>query len=135
VLFGRCTAHRYGIGTTEIDDFQVVLEGMTRPEDQPALHFWRAHPDEWQRMDGEKRLAFAIRYANAMAEAFELVIANHFESRTPIVLEGDFLLGLGATAPARWSPRPGPQRPGATSRAWRSPSPVLSRPQETMRRG
>jgi len=85
-------AHRDGIGITEIDDFQVVLEGMTRPEDQPVLHFWRAHPDEWQRLDDEQRLAFAIRYARVMAKALELMIANHLESRTPIVLEGDFLL-------------------------------------------
>jgi hypothetical protein len=33
------------IGITEVDDFQVVLERMTTPEQLPALHFWRTHPD------------------------------------------------------------------------------------------
>ena len=38
-------AHALGIGITEVDDFQVVLERMTTTEQQPALHFWRTHPD------------------------------------------------------------------------------------------
>lgn len=37
-------AHHFGVGITEIDDFQVLLEAMTTPEQQPALHFWRIHP-------------------------------------------------------------------------------------------
>ena len=85
-------ATHYGAGITEIDDFQVVLEGMTTPEQYPALHFFRTRRDEWERLDEERRLASAIEYATVMARALELVIANHIESRTPIVLEGDFLL-------------------------------------------
>ena len=83
---------RFGVGLTEIDDFQIVLERLTTPEQQPVLHFFRTHPDEWRRMSEEERLAFAISYAGVMAEALELVIANHLESGTPIVLEGDFIL-------------------------------------------
>jgi 2-phosphoglycerate kinase len=37
-------ARHFGIGLTEVDDFQVLLETMTTPEQQPALHFWRTHP-------------------------------------------------------------------------------------------
>ena len=37
-------ARHFGIGITEVDDFQVLLERMTTPEQQPALHFWRTHP-------------------------------------------------------------------------------------------
>ena len=37
-------AQHFGIGITEVDDFQVLLERMTTPEQQPALHFWRTHP-------------------------------------------------------------------------------------------
>ena len=85
-------AQRFGVGLTEIDDFQIVLERLTTPEQQPVLHFFRTHPDEWRRMSEEERLAFAIRYAEVMAEALELVIANHLESGTPIALEGDFIL-------------------------------------------
>ncbi len=37
-------AHYFRVGLTEVDDFQVLLERMTTPEQQPALHFWRTHP-------------------------------------------------------------------------------------------
>jgi 2-phosphoglycerate kinase len=93
-------AHRYGVGITEIDDFQVILERMTTPEQQPVLHFFSANPGAWRRMDDEQRLAHAIRHAEAMAEPLELVIANHLRSRAPIVLEGDFLPPALAVRPA-----------------------------------
>ena len=92
-------ARRYGAGLTEIDDFQVVLERLTTPEQQPELHFFRTRPDAWRRMDEEQRLAHAIRYAEALAGALELVIANHLGG-TPLVLEGDFLLPALAGRPA-----------------------------------
>ncbi len=85
-------AQRYGVGITEIDDFQVVLEGMTTPEQQPVLHYWRTHPEEASQMDEEQQLRYMRDYSGVMCRALELVIANHLESRTPIVLEGDFLL-------------------------------------------
>ena len=93
-------AQRYGVGLTEIDDFQVVLERMTTPDQQPELHFFRTRPDEWRRMDEEQRLAHAIRHAEAMAGALELVIANHLDGGSPLVLEGDFLLPSLAVRPA-----------------------------------
>ena len=37
-------AQYFGIGITEIDDFQALLERMSIPEQQPVLHFWRTHP-------------------------------------------------------------------------------------------
>ena len=40
----------------------------------------------------EQRLRYMRDYSAVMGRALELVIANHLESRTPIVLEGDFLL-------------------------------------------
>jgi 2-phosphoglycerate kinase len=85
-------ARHYGVGLTEVDDFQVVLEGMTTPDQQPVLHRWRTHPEGMQRLDEEARLAYTLRYSAVMAEALELVIANHLESRRPLVLEGDFIL-------------------------------------------
>lgn len=85
-------AHHYGVGITEVDDFQVILERMTTPEQQPVLHYWRTHPEEARRMDEEQQLAYMLSYSKVMAVALEFVIANHIESRAPIVLEGDFLL-------------------------------------------
>ena len=41
-------AQYFGIRITEIDDFQVLLERMITPEQQPVLHFWRTQsaPDQ-----------------------------------------------------------------------------------------
>lgn len=85
-------AQHYGVGITEVDDFQVILERMTTPEQQPVLHYWRTHHDEAQRMDEDQQLAFMLKYSQVMTTALELVIANHLASNAPIVLEGDFIL-------------------------------------------
>jgi 2-phosphoglycerate kinase len=85
-------AQHYGVGITEVDDFQAILEGMTTPEQYPVLHYWRTHFEEARRMDAQRHVEFFRAYAATMAVALELVIANHLESQTPIVLEGDFLL-------------------------------------------
>jgi 2-phosphoglycerate kinase len=93
-------ARHFGVGLTEVDDFQVVLEGMTTPAQQPVLHRWRTHPEELRRMNDEQRLASILRYSAVMAEALELVIANHLETRRPLVLEGDFILPSLAVRPS-----------------------------------
>ncbi len=93
-------ANHYGVGITEVDDFQVVLEHMTTPEQQPVLHYWRLHPEEARRMDEEQLLAHTLDYSRVMATALELVIANHIESHAPIILEGDFILPSLAVQPA-----------------------------------
>lgn len=85
-------AHRYGVGLTEVDDFQIVLERMTTPEQYPELHFWRTHPEDARRMDEDEQLDHMLRYSKVMSQALEPVIGNHIESRAPVVLEGDFLL-------------------------------------------
>lgn len=93
-------ASRFGVGITEIDDFQVILERMTTPDQYPELHFFQTRQDEWHRMDEEQRLEHGIRYAEVMACALEPVIANHLESGTSILLEGDFLLPSLGVRPA-----------------------------------
>ncbi len=85
-------AHHYHIGLTEVDDFQVVLEAMTSPTQYPVLHFWRTHRAEALAMTEDERLDFMLRYDQIMDDALTLVIANHLETCTPLVLEGDFIL-------------------------------------------
>lgn len=85
-------AQHYAVGITEIDDFQVILEGMTSSEQYPALHHWRLHGEEMLRLDDEGKLCVMLDYSAVMNEALTLVVANHIESRTPIILEGDFIL-------------------------------------------
>ena len=36
-------AHHFNVGITEVDDFQVILERMTTPAQQPELH-WGPRP-------------------------------------------------------------------------------------------
>jgi 2-phosphoglycerate kinase len=90
-------AHHFGIGITEVDDFQVILERMTTPIEQPVLHYWRTHP-EAVNLPAEEIVKHTIAVGQVMAPALEAVIANHIESWTPVVLEGDFILPLLATA-------------------------------------
>ncbi len=36
---GYRLARHYGVGLTEVDDFQVILQAMTSPDDFPEFHF------------------------------------------------------------------------------------------------
>jgi 2-phosphoglycerate kinase len=83
-------AQYFGIGLTEVDDFQVLLERMTTPEQQPALHFWRTHPAPDQ-LSAEQIMEQGFSVGRAMTPGLEAVIANHLEAQTPVVLEGDFI--------------------------------------------
>jgi len=84
-------ADHFKVGITEIDDFQVILEGMTTPEQQPELHWWRTHPDPMH-LPADEIVEHTIAVCRVMAPALEAVIANHLESRAPVILDGDFIL-------------------------------------------
>lgn len=83
-------ARYFGVGITEIDDFQVLLERMTTPEQQPVLHWWRTHP-AFNRLSATAIFEQGLDVGRAMAPGLEAVIANHLETQTPVVLEGDFI--------------------------------------------
>ncbi len=83
-------ARRFGVGITEVDDFQVLLERMTTPEQQPVLHFWRTHSDP-DRPSALEIMEQGLEVGEMMAPGLEAVIANHLETNTPMVLEGDFI--------------------------------------------
>jgi len=86
----------FSVGITEIDDFQVILERMITPEQQPILHYWRTHPEAggWST---EKIVELTIEVGQTMVSALEAVIANHLESNIALVLEGDYLIPSLAT--------------------------------------
>ena len=83
-------ARHFGIGITEVDDFQVLLLSMTTPEQQPALHFWLTHPAP-HLLSAEAIMEQGLTVGQVMATGLEAVIANHLDSATPVVLEGDFI--------------------------------------------
>ena len=90
-------AHHFGIGITEVDDFQVILERMTTPTEQPVLHYWHTHPEAGNQT-AQEIVKHTIAVGQVMVPALEAVIANHIESRAPLVLEGDFILPILATS-------------------------------------
>lgn len=92
-------AHHFGIGITEVDDFQVILERMTTPAEQPALHYWHTHP-EAANQSAEEMVKQLIAVGQAMAPALEAVITNHLDSQAPIILEGDFILPMLVASPS-----------------------------------
>lgn len=83
-------AQYFQIGITEIDDFQVLLERMTTPQQQPVLHFWRTHPAPDQ-LSATEIMKQGLAVGRVMAVGLEAVIANHLESQTALLLEGDFI--------------------------------------------
>lgn len=90
-------ARYFGVGITEVDDFQVMLQKMTSPQQQPALHFWETHPNPMA-LSPEEIFERGLEIGEVMTPALQAVIDNHIESRQPIVLEGDFIHpALGAS--------------------------------------
>lgn len=84
-------ARCFDVGITEVDDLYIVLECLTTPEQHPVLHYWRTHPEAAQ-LSAEQIVDLLIAIGRVLAPAIAAVIANHLETKTPIVLEGDFLL-------------------------------------------
>lgn len=91
-------ARYFDIALTEVDDFQVVLETMTTPEQQPVLHYWQTHP-EAVHLPADQIVEQQIAVGQVMTPALAAVIANHLETQTPVVLEGDFILPALAAQP------------------------------------
>ena len=83
-------AQKFKVGITEIDDLHIAVARLTTPEQQPELHFWRLHPDPGK-LSSDQALRHMIEVCRVMTPAVESVIANHLESRVPVVLEGDFI--------------------------------------------
>ncbi len=84
-------ARHFDIGISELDDLCITLEALTTPEQQPALHYWRTHPAAMH-LPAQEILTLHLAVCRVLAPAVEAVVANHVEARTPIVLEGDYLL-------------------------------------------
>jgi 2-phosphoglycerate kinase len=64
---------------------------MTTPEQQPALHYWATHP-EAARLAPAGILRLHLGVAEALVPALAAVVANHLETDTPVIVEGDYLL-------------------------------------------
>ncbi|MFB7597165.1 hypothetical protein [Streptomyces sp. NPDC056160] len=100
---GRALARRYDIPVVEVDDIVEALLAITLPEQLPEIHFWRTHPDAAHQRP-ESVVERQIAVAEKLAPAIRAVVANHVDTDTPVILEGDYVL-------------PGPTTPGGPVRA------------------
>lgn len=93
---GYRLARHFGVAITEVDDFHLLLAKLSTPAQFPALHYWttQSAPEQTPPADIVDGL---IAVSRELSPGIESVIANHLESNTPLILEGDFLLPeLGA---------------------------------------
>lgn len=88
-------AQHFSITVTELDDLHAAALSLTTAEQQPALHYWSTHPEAVE-MSAVEMLDLHRAVCRVLEPALEAVVANHVEAKTPIVLEGDYLLPEGA---------------------------------------
>jgi 2-phosphoglycerate kinase len=84
-------ARRFGVPIVEVDDIVEALQAMTTPEQQPALHHWATHPEAAE-LPPEGILQIHLAVADSLEPALAAVVANHLETDTPVIIEGDYLL-------------------------------------------
>jgi 2-phosphoglycerate kinase len=97
-MLSRPLGRELGVNVTDIDDLQIALETATAPSRLPLLHFWRTNFDEYMSWTDERRVEHHIRVCREVfLPVMQAVIADHLETRTPVVYEGDFLLPEMAT--------------------------------------
>jgi len=90
-------AGRFGVPLAEADDVVTALMALTTPEQAPLLHLWDTEP-ETRNWTAERIARHTIAVAEELWPGFEAVIADHVESGTRVVMEGDYLLpDLAAT--------------------------------------
>jgi 2-phosphoglycerate kinase len=92
-------AQQFGASVIELDDFQIVLQQMTSPEQQPLMHMWKTHP-EIHAQPAERILEHIFAVGRVLTPALEAVIANHLKTHQPLILDGDLILPALATQTA-----------------------------------
>jgi 2-phosphoglycerate kinase len=83
-------ARHFRVPIVEVDDIVEALLVMTTPEQQPALHHWSTHP-EAARLPPEGILQIHLAVTESLGPALAAVVANHLETDTPVIVEGDYL--------------------------------------------
>jgi 2-phosphoglycerate kinase len=89
-VVARHLAHQYHVGLAEVDDFRLVLQRMTTPEQQPILHsFLTENILQWSPHAIRDQM---IMVNQVVSSALEIVVASHVATNTPCILEGDGIL-------------------------------------------
>jgi 2-phosphoglycerate kinase len=90
-------ARHFDVAISEADDLHQALLASTTPEQLPALHYWRTHPDA-ELLAPEHILDLHLDVCRTMVPAIAAVIHNHIETRMPVILEGDYMLPANVLA-------------------------------------
>ena len=83
----RAIGRQCGAAWAQADDFRLVLQRLTTPSQQPALHAFLSE-EVWHRPPEDLRDLF-IAVGAVVSHALEIVVANHVATHAPLVLEGD----------------------------------------------
>src|SRR5690348_6357702 len=75
-VVARTLARQWSLALTEVDDFRLVLQRVTTPAQQPALHAMLADLGD-PGTPAEALCRDLIAVAEVMSTALEIVIANH----------------------------------------------------------
>jgi len=92
----KAIARQLGVECAQLDDFRLMLEDMTTPSQQPALHFLN-DAQFADNLSPEEMCQKLIDVAQVMSKAIEIVIAHHVATEQSLILEGDGLLPSLAT--------------------------------------
>ncbi len=87
----RPLAARLDMDLTHVDDFQIVLERVTDPDQYQPIHEWRLHPERVLALDDEGMIEDMRSVAAIVADAIAPVIADRLDHATRSVFEGDFI--------------------------------------------
>lgn len=92
----RRLASRLGVNLTEVDDIQVALETATGSEH--LLHYWRTNFEEYMSWSDDRRVEHHVRVCREVFQpVMQALVAEHLQTGTRVVYEGDFLLPELAT--------------------------------------
>jgi 2-phosphoglycerate kinase len=86
----KMIARHWGIEYAQVDDFRLVLEALTTPDQQPSLHLLN-DSSLADNLSPEEMSQKLIAVAQVMSKAMEPVIAHHVATEQPLILEGDGL--------------------------------------------
>ena len=88
-------ARQLGVSCLQVDDIRLALQysRVTLPTEREtaALYFFLETPDVWQ-LPPVRLVEGLIAVGEALFPAIEIVIANHVDTQSPVIIEGDGIL-------------------------------------------
>ena len=83
-------ARRLGVSVLEVDDLVTALKAVTVPEQLPVLHYWDTYPGAHQ-LPVERIVEVTAAVVALVHSALDAVIADHLDTGTRVVIDGDYL--------------------------------------------